>query len=266
MMDYANGSIVLTDPAFLPMLKYLQIVNTLGLFIIPPIVFAFFVSKKPAQYLALTRTPALVSTLAGIALIVLILPFLHWTASINEMMCLPDWMSGIEAWMQRSEAQAKEITELFLGTGTIAGLAVNMLMIAVLPAIGEELFFRGVLLRLFREWMSNVHLAVIISALLFSALHLQFYGFLPRFILGLFLGYLYIWTRSIWAPIIVHFLNNGIAVFAAWLYAGGIIDTNADSLGDVDQPLFVISSLIMVLVMLAVIAFYESQKKGSTTE
>jgi membrane protease YdiL (CAAX protease family) len=266
MMDYLSESLSFSDPALLPMLKYLQIVNTLGLFVFPPLIFAFLVSKKPWQYLSLHRNPALVSTLTAIAVIVVILPFLHWVADINEMMTLPEWMSGIENWMKRSEEQAKELTDLFLNTGSISGLMVNMLMIAILPAIGEELLFRGVLLRLFRELTKNVHLAVIISAILFSALHLQFYGFLPRFILGLFLGYLFVWTRSIWVPILVHFFNNGIAVFAAWMYSRGSIKTDASSFGDVGQPFVIIASLVMVIAMTTVIWYSEAKKKGSTLD
>lgn len=266
MMDYLSESLSFSDPALLPMLKYLQIVNTLGLFVFPPLIFAYMVSRKPWQYLRLHRNPALVSTLTGIAVIVVILPFLHWVVDINEMMSLPEWMSGIEDWMKRSEEQARELTDLFLGTGSISGLMVNMLMIAILPAIGEELLFRAVLLRLFRELTKNVHLAVIISAILFSALHLQFYGFLPRLILGLFLGYLFVWTRSIWVPILVHFFNNGIAVLAAWMYARGSIKTDASSFGEVGQTSVIIASLVMVIAMTAVIWYSEAKKKGSTLD
>jgi len=261
MMDYLSESLSFSDPELLPMLKYLQIVNTLGLFVFPPLIFAYMVSRKPWQYLNLHRNPAFVSTLTAIAAIVVILPFLHWVADINEMMLLPEWMSGIENWMKRSEEQAKELTDLFLGTSSIAGLMVNMLMIAILPAIGEELLFRAVLLRLFRELTKNVHLAVIISAILFSALHMQFYGFLPRFILGLFLGYLFVWTRSIWVPILVHFFNNGIAVFAAWMFARGNISTDASSFGETGQTFLIIASLVMVIALTALIWYSEAKKR-----
>jgi len=261
MLDYVKEGMNLTDPEFLPVLQYLQIINTLGLFIIPPLVFAFLVSRFPIPYLSLKRSPAFVSTVAGIAVIIAILPFIHWIAGINEMLTLPDWLSGIENWMKRSEDQAKEMLEIFLGTTTITGLSLNLLMIAVLPAIGEELLFRGVLLRLFREWTKNPHIAVLISAFLFSALHLQFYGFLPRFILGIVLGYLFVWTRSVWVPILVHFVNNGVAVVAAWYFARGNIDRDIESIGEVDQPIVILSSLVMVLVMLTMIRYYEYKKK-----
>lgn len=261
MMDYVKGGVSFSDPALLPMLKYLQVINTIGLFLVPPIVFSFLVSKNPGRYLAMHIKPKFVSTLVGIALIVAILPFLHWTAAMNEMLCLPEYFSGIEEWMKTTEARALELTTLFLSTTSIAGLAVNLLMVAVLPAIGEEFLFRGVLLRLIKDWTKNAHVAVIISAFLFSALHMQFYGFVPRFILGIFLGYTFVWTRSIWVPVIIHFFNNGLAVFAAWLYARGGSSTDVDSFGEVDQPGIIIASFITVLLLASVIWFYEAKKK-----
>jgi membrane protease YdiL (CAAX protease family) len=266
LMDYIKEGLSLANPDLLPMLKYLQVINTLGMFVFPPLLFAYFVSTKPANYLGMNRNPALVSTLAGVALIVVILPFLHWTAGLNEMLSLPEWMSGVENWMKDSEEQAKEITTLFLSTQSVSGLMVNILMIAILPAIGEEFLFRGVLLRLFKEWTANVHIAVIISALLFSALHLQFYGFLPRFILGVVLGYMFVWSGSIWVPVIIHFFNNGIAVVAAWLYERGTISADAESLGSADQPFMIITSLLMVLVLIISVRYFSGIKKGSTLE
>lgn len=263
IMEYLNGSVALTDPTMLPLLKYLQIINTLGLFLIPPLIFAWLADQKPGAYLSLDREPAVVTSISGTAAILVILPFIHWTAGINEMLQLPEWLSGLEQWMKDSEAEAAEITKLFLSTGRISGLAVNILMIALLPAMGEELLFRGVLLRLFREWTGRLHIAVIISALLFSALHLQFYGFLPRFILGLVLGYLFVWSGSVWVPVTVHFVNNGVAVVAAWLYERGSIGTDVDSLGSADQPFIILASGIMTLVLLIMTRVYEDKKKGS---
>lgn len=266
MLDYVKEGMSLSDPAFLPVLKYLQIINTIGIFIIPSIVFAALADKSISGYLSMKVRPAFVSTITGMAVIIAILPFIHWVAGINEMMSLPEWLSGMEGWMRRSEEQAKELTELFLATSTPGGLVLNLFMIAVLPAIGEELLFRGVMLRLFREWTKNPHIAVLVSAFLFSALHLQFYGFLPRFLLGIVLGYLFVWTRSIWVPVLVHFINNGIAVVGAWYFARGKIDQDIESIGEVDQPVIIIFSLIMVVVMMLLIKMYEHKKRGNTID
>lgn len=265
MMQYVKDGMELGEGS-LPMLQYLQIINSIGLFLLPSLAFALLAGKSVSRYLAIHIPPAFVSTLAGIAVILAILPFIHWLASLNEMMALPEWLSGMEEWMRRSEDQAKELTELFLSTGSFNGLAINLVMIAVLPAIGEELLFRGVLLRLFREWSGSPHFAVLVSAFFFSALHLQFYGFLPRFILGIVLGYLFVWTRSIWVPVLVHLFNNGIAVAGAWYYARNSIDKDIESIGQVDQPLVILFSFLIVCAMMMVVHFYESKKKGSTID
>lgn len=264
MLEAVREGLSLDDPANLPVLQYLQIVNTLGIFIIPPVLFALLVDRSPMRYLALKASPAILSTFTGMAVIVAVLPFIHWVAGINEMMSLPEWLSGIEEWMKRSEEQAKQLTELFLSGQTPVALVLNLIMIAVLPAIGEELLFRGVLLRLFREWTRNPHVAVLVTAVLFSALHMQFYGFLPRFLLGIILGYLFIWTRSLWVPIIVHFVNNGIAVVAAWYYARGATERDFETIGEVQQPTLIVMSFLAVLAMMLAVRFYERKKKGST--
>lgn len=266
IIDYIKDGFSLTDPAMIPLLKYLQVINTLGLFVIPPFIYALLVSRKPWAYLGMEGHPGFQNIVLGTLLIIAVLPFLHWLAGINELLDLPAWLEGIESWMEQSEDQARQLTEMFLSTTTYNGLMVNLLMIAVLPAIGEEFLFRGVLQRLFHEWSKSGHLAVILAALLFSALHLQFYGFLPRLLLGLFLGYLYLWSRSIWVPVLVHFFNNGIAVVTAWLYARGNIKTNADSLGEMPGTLFIVLSLVISIFILFVLWYGRNKKKGSTIE
>jgi membrane protease YdiL (CAAX protease family) len=128
---------------------------------------------------------------------------------------------------------------------------VNLLMIAILPAIGEELLFRGVLLRLFREWTKNVHVAIIITALLFSFIHFQFYGFLPRFLMGVLFGYLVYWSGSLWVSVIAHFVNNGTAVIVAWLGARYFPNLDFNTFGSTHNPwILVASGTITALVLL----------------
>ena len=135
----------------LNILKYLQIVNQLGVFVFPALAFAFLVNRNVPEYLSLDRSPKLFPILAGISLIFMVLPFLHFLAEINEMVRLPGFLSGFEQWMKDSEVRATELTEAFINVKTYPGFILNILMIAILPAIGEEFLFRGVLLRIFRD-------------------------------------------------------------------------------------------------------------------
>ena len=146
---------------------------------------------------------------------------------------------------------------------TIGGFIVNLLMIGVVAAVGEELVFRGILVRLFREWTGNIHLAVFIPAFLFSALHLQFFGFLPRLLLGVFLGYLFVWTGSLRVPIIIHFINNAFAVIFSFFNSRGWIDIDVDRMGASESHGIILTSVMLSAIMLAVIYYYESRKKAA---
>ena len=104
---------------------------------------------------------------------------------------------GIEKWMKDAEESAAEITKAFLDVKTIPGLVFNVFMIAFLPAVGEELLFRGIIQRIFTDMTKSHHWGIWISAILFSAMHFQFYGFVPRVLLGALFGYLLVWSGSI---------------------------------------------------------------------
>jgi len=99
----------------------------------------------------------------------------------------------------------------------------NIFMIAIVAAIGEELIFRGVIQKIFARWTGNIHLAIIITGFLFSLIHLQFYGFFPRWLLGVMFGYLMVWSGTLWLPIFAHFVNNAVAVLVSYLIHKGTI-------------------------------------------
>lgn len=261
ILSSMNTMYDVNNPSSLILLKYFQIVNQIGLFLIPSFFFAWLVSRRVKRYLGFTAKPYLLSIVLGTAAILFSLPFIGWLGELNHQMNLPDSLSGIENWMKNSEEQARLLTEAFLSTTSIGGLAINMLMIAIIPAVGEEIFFRGILQRLFNQMTRNVHAAVIISALLFSALHMQFYGFLPRFVLGLILGYLYAWSGSIWVPIIVHFINNAFAVMAMFLVSHNMVETDLDSLGTTNSQPLIIISVMLVMLLMGVVYYWEKKKQ-----
>lgn len=236
-----------SDPQTVNALKYFQIVNQLGVFVVPAILFVILTDDNISGYLNLDKGSRQFSVIFGFIVLVVSLPFINWIVVINSDMHLPSFLSGVETWMRSAEDNAQQLTNAFLATGTWGGFLVNLLMIAGLAAIGEELIFRGILVRLFGEWTRNVHLSVIIPAFLFSALHLQFYGFFGRFMLGIILGYLFIWSGSLWVPIIVHFLNNVMAVIISFLDQRGIISTDLESFG-ASQNVFVIFGSFMLMI------------------
>jgi membrane protease YdiL (CAAX protease family) len=212
------GGIDYTNPDYIAFLKYLQISQAFALFIIPPIIIGWFALHDPWKFLQIRKAPE--SWLIGVVFIILLtaLPGLNVLSSLNEGMKLPAFLAGLEDWMQRTEEKAGDLTEAFLTVDNLGGYLVNVLMIALLPAFGEEFLFRGVLQNLFGKWFRNHHWAIWITAIVFSAFHLQFYGFLPRLVLGLIFGYLVFWTGNLWYAIFAHFLNNFMPVTATFLF------------------------------------------------
>jgi len=232
------------------MLKYFQVVNQLGVFIVPAFIYAYLENRKPARYLDLDKRPKPGLLFLSVILILASLPAISWMVEINEQMSLPDFLKGIENWMRSSENQTNRLTELFLDVNTFTGLIINLVIIALLASLGEELLFRGVVLRILYNGIRNVHVAVIVSSILFSALHMQFYGFLPRMVLGIIFGYLFLWTGSLWIPIILHFMFNAITVVAVFLYNRGIISTDVENLGASDSSFIIVGSFIFSILLL----------------
>jgi uncharacterized protein len=244
----AVGSI--TDPLIISKLKYLQIVNQFALFIFPVMIFALFTGSPVSKYLKLNFRLPLVFLFLAVAIILLSIPLINWIGEINASMKLSQYMSGIEQWMRNSETQAAELTKAFLGTVSLSGFLVNLLMIAILPAIGEEFFFRGILQRLFSEWFKNNHIAIFFTAFLFSAIHFQFFGFFPRFLLGLYLGYLFYWSGNLWISILVHFINNGLIVVVSYLSATGNVNIDYETFGSTQNKLILLLTTVIVSALI----------------
>jgi len=248
-MDGMSAVSNYSDPEYLSKLKYLQIVNQLALFIVPVVVFAMFTGKTVHGYLKLNVRLPLVFILIALCIIVVSLPVLNWIGDLNASMKLPQSFSGVEQWMRSSETQADDITKGFLGSVSLSSFLVNMLMIAVLPAIGEEFFFRGIMQRIFHEWFKNIHVAIFVTAFIFSAIHFQFFGFVPRFLLGLYLGYIFYWSGNLWVSIFVHFLNNGLIVIISYLSVIGITNMDYETFGSTSNSLILISTLILTMAL-----------------
>lgn len=265
VMNILTGGLNLSIKDNVNLYKYLQIINHLGMFMIPSLIFAFLARRNISKYLKINMMPKMFTLATGILLVLVCLPFINWLMTINEMMKLPEFLSGVEVWMRNSEESATLIINEFLNVKSIGGLFINLLMIAVIPAIGEEFLFRGVLQKQFKEWFGNIHVAIFIASFLFSAIHLQFFGFIPRFVLGMLLGYLFYFSNNLWVPIIAHFFNNGIAVLIYYLNFNKITHTDIDKLGSSNNDIFliIISLFFTIILMISVYKREHTSKKGA---
>lgn len=194
------------------MMRWMQLISAVGTFLFPALTVAWLCSRDPAAYLCIKRTADIKILLLVLAGMFLMSPAIALTTLLNKQMVLPSFMAPIENWMQNQEALAEQLTNTLLaGDGLLTFLS-NLFVIALMAGITEEFLFRGALQRIIGQWTSNYHLVIWSAAILFSAFHLQFYGFLPRMLLGAYFGYLLYWGRNIWIPVFAHFANNAFAV------------------------------------------------------
>lgn len=236
------------QPLSMNAMKWIQFFQSTAMFLLPPLCMAYLWSKQPLAWLSLKgynggksasdnaenagnagyvgnaenagngKWSANSMVLAVVVMLVA-LPAINLLAHINQQMTLPAFLEPLEAWMKRQEETAQLLTEQFMQITTYSGLIINLLLMALLPAVAEELTFRGVLQKLLQgtkvaeaQSCKVPHVAIWCSAILFSAIHLQFYGFLPRMLMGALFGYALAWTGSLLAPILMHFTNNAAAV------------------------------------------------------
>jgi membrane protease YdiL (CAAX protease family) len=231
MKDILSSLSDLENPVSLKLLQYFQVIQSVGLFIIPSLLAGYFFERNSTAYLCINKPSRWPFYLLTLLLMFASLPLINWMVSVNDMMKLPDFLKGFEDWMKATEEEATKLTEAFMKMPALGAFLFNLLMIAILPSIGEEFMFRGLLQRLLKEWLGNIHVAIFISALLFSAMHMQFYGFLPRLMLGIMFGYLFFWTGSLWIPVFAHFIQNGLVVVVSFLGQQGIIGGDYENFG-----------------------------------
>lgn len=240
----ANSSVKLDVPT----LKTLQAVSSFLFFFLPAFLYVVFVFRgKYMYFLGFKRADKANMYVLAACAILFTFPLVFWLGEINRMIPLPEWMKKME------NSTGKQMEE-FLKVRNWYDVYVNVLVIALIPAICEELFFRGALQRVLIYVTRSPWAGIILSALLFSALHLQFAGFLPRMFLGIVLGILYWYSGSLWTCIIAHFIFNGIQVLFV-SYAPKYIDTN---------PELPIYAAVVSLIAVGSVLYYYRRQSGVT--
>ncbi len=236
-------------------------------FILPAVVTMAIIYRRPFHVMGLDRAPSWLAIAIVIVFYVVSLPAMNWLVEMNKAMSLPSWMAGIEQAMRAAEDSAAEVTQEMLNINSVGQLILCVLVVGVMAGLSEEMLFRGALLRTMQDSRLGNHAVVWITAFLFSALHMQFYGFVPRMLLGVWLGYLFVWTGSLWVPIIAHTLNNSTVVLMSYLSNKGVIPEGfGDNLGlpaAGSFPWLATCSLIASLALaISVHVFYTSRRKA----
>lgn len=214
-------------------LKLMQLIQSIGVFVLPPFVLAYLCSNNTTEFLHFDRQINLLVILFVVLFMILIVPFINLLGDLNQRLVLPKALAGLESMMKAYESQATQLTEKLLNVHNLPALFFNIFLIAVIPALGEELFFRGAIQGVLQQKI-NAKAAIWITAIVFSAIHFQFYGFVPRMLLGAFLGYLLVWSGNLWLSIAAHFTNNVLAIIFYYMKTNGYKIFDIDTIGTGD--------------------------------
>ncbi len=198
-------------------MRILAVVQSVLLFIVPAIAVALMVTRTPARLLEVDNAPGLGSVMLTVLIMVAAIPALNCIIAWNQSWTLPESMHGLEESLRASEETAASSVRLIMGGTSVMDLIMSILIVGVMAGFSEELFFRGGLQRLFTTSGLNHHVAIWIVATVFSLFHFQFFGLVPRILLGAYFGYLLWWSRSIWLPVIAHVFNNVSYVAYDWV-------------------------------------------------
>ena len=242
------------------LMRGMQFFQTLGIFLFPAIICAWLFSDNYKDYLHVDQPIHLPVAVWTVISMVVAIPFLNMTYNLNQQMVFPEALKGLETWMKESEDAAEQLTNLMLDTKNIPTIVFNFLAICVVAAICEEFMFRGLLQTLFGRVFRNPHVLIWVIAILFSAVHLQFYGFITRMLLGAWLGYLMYYTKTIWIPVLAHFTNNFFTVAVYYLFQNTPdVTEKMDTIGSG-------STLWLSAVSLALFSFCFLQIKKAVTQ
>lgn len=197
-----------------------QGIGAIGAFLVPGLLYPLFQAQHLFRYYKMDQGIAVSLLILGIGVIFFCQPMIVYSAQLNQMLQVPEWMGNVSGWLDDANQQVQEGYESLLSFQSVGQMLVTLLVVAVLPAIGEEVIFRGAIQQELQRSMRSRHLAVWLAALIFSLFHFQVYFFLPRLLLGAVIGYLYAWSGNLWYAIAVHFLNNAWVVVAAYFLLG----------------------------------------------
>lgn len=243
-----------TKPGAITLVRSMQVVQFISLFVVPVAVCTWLFSKNSKEYLGFKKPSHAGYLLAGIGVMLIAIPFTSWLGEINRNIPFP---SGMANWMKEKEDEASKTIALLLTKNTVKDLLLNLVFIAGLAAVGEELLFRGMVQRLFIKMFKSPLGGIIVAAALFSAMHMQFYGFLPRFALGILLGLIYWYSGSLWTAMLAHFIYDGTLIVLAYFNPAMLADESNMQLSNLALTGVISLALVILLVIW--------MKKKSTT-
>ena len=222
---------------------------TVSGFLIFPTVYLLIVRNNSISVLRGCERLQFRLLLLTILLVFSILPILSILIELNYKVPFPDWLSDLEMYFKEMEHAARKFNGFLLRSSSFEDLVIAILIIAIIPGFAEEYFFRGLVQAQLENVLKNHHYAILVSAFLFSLMHFQFYGLVPRMALGILFGYLFVWSKNIWYPIIAHMVNNSIVILSAYFWGPTVLDP------DIRNPFPIILVLVSLVVSVVTISY-----------
>lgn len=236
---------VMSQPENINKARLMQMLGTFAMFFLPAFLFALLISKKPLDYLGLKKQTHLNQILLVIAIAITALFLSGGLGELNKIIPIPqNWAVKFKAMEDNYSEQVMMLSNM----SSFTDYLISLIMIAILPAIFEELLFRGALQQFFINWFNNPHIAIFVTSFLFSIIHFSYYGFLPRLALGLMLGYIYYFSKNIKLSMLMHFINNGIAITA--LYFATKNGGDPKKVMDESYPIWVAAITLVIVLYL----------------
>ena len=234
------------SPTLITVIRGMQIIQFVSLFLIPTFICAWLFSTDSKKYFGLKKPSNMAYFVVAAGILLLSLPLVSFLGELNRNVQFP---AGIANWMKDQEDEAAKTIKALLSKHTIKDLILNIVCIAGLAAVGEELLFRGVAQRLLIKWFKSPWAGIIIAAFLFSAMHVQFYGFLPRFVLGILLGVIYWYSGSLWTAMLAHFIYDAALIVLVYFNPESLNDENTLNLSNIALGAAISFALVVFLVI-----------------
>lgn len=251
--DLSQTTTFLSDPLSsqagrVPLLL-VQGVTSVAAFIIAPLLYMYYYERRSQKDLLLTSSPIwpsiVLTLLITQAFMFVNTPIIEWNMNIN----LPEFMNSFELWAQQQEQYLNEITQYVTHFDDLPQLILGLIVIAIIPGVGEELLFRGLIQRKLSEIFKNPHIAIWVAGFLFGLFHFQFYGLVPRMLLGVLFGYLYWWSGSLMLAMLAHFFNNGFTLIMVYLYQRDLVSFDIDGSSEITSTAILIFGLVFGMLL-----------------
>lgn len=235
-------------------IRIMQVFQSIFIFLVPALLCAYLFNENAWKYLKIKKSVNLKVLIYSIILIVAIQPLISFTGYYNKMMTLPESLSGLEQSLQAMEDSAAVLLERLMADRSPYVVIANFIVIAVAAGITEEFFFRGSLQQLVKKICHNRHVTVWITAFIFSFIHFQFYGFIPRVLLGALLGYIFLWSGNLWIPVIVHTINNAMSVALYYKFHSTPVYDKLENFGTGNTIWATVASIAVTGVILSLLS------------